>query len=176
MPDPETTSEQIKTILESIRDAYHYGTWPLDSRGDGAWTQLILQKIGHLGTKKGLYVCTKQGMYPEANYGEWLFDLCWLEYAEGPFEQVPLISVPLALECEWQIGISHIKHDFEKLLLTNANLKVMIFQQETLADAKETCAKLREWIERFGPSSSGRYLLCCYVKDGEPKNFHFEEI
>lgn len=166
-----TSPEQIKAILESIDHDYRS-----ESKDDGAWTQRIFEEIGRLGHTNGYYVCTKKSLYSEANYGEWLFDQCWLEYEEALNPNTPLLSVPLALECEWQMGVSYIKHDFEKLLVSNANLKVMIFQQKDLTDAQVVCAKLMNYIECFDPRRYEQYLLCCYVNEANSNGFYFEVV
>ncbi len=63
---------------------------------------------------------------------EWLFDLHW--YTEGK-GQYTIESLPLVVECEWnpkRKGESTklyggIKYDFQKLVVSNAVLRVMIF-------------------------------------------------
>ena len=47
----------------------------------------------------------------------------WLKHAGSPSN---LVSAPLAAECEWH-GEGNVRDDFDKLLLAQANLRLMIF-------------------------------------------------
>lgn len=73
---------------------------------------------------------TNGGKYKNS---EWLYDLHW--YTEGNEPYSPT-SLPLVVECEWnpkkrgekkKIPYSGIKYDFQKLLIANADLRLMIF-------------------------------------------------
>ena len=55
------------------------------------------------------------------DHGEWLYDVTWLEY-EGEL----LTDAPLVAECEWSGG-EEIDHDFQKLLLARAGVRLTIF-------------------------------------------------
>jgi len=64
---------------------------------------------------------------------EWLYDLHWYVEGKSPYTTVRL---PLVVECEWQQKrrgdkanpFSGIKYDFQKLLISNAELRLMIFK------------------------------------------------
>jgi hypothetical protein len=68
---------------------------------------------------------------------EWLYDLEWYTENEGGGKNYMIKTFPLAVECEWGRkrkgdkngdNESEIKYDFQKLLVCNAELRLMIFQ------------------------------------------------
>ena len=70
---------------------------------------------------------------------EWLYDIHWYKDSIDDF-YMP-IAFTLAVECEWQYkrhndksgkGFSAVKYDFQKLLITNANLKLLIFKAQNI--------------------------------------------
>jgi len=79
--------------------------------------------------KHGYYVCAWE--VSDADHGEWLYDLTWLQYSRGN----TLRRVPLVLECEWHLG--GVEEDFQKLVLARAEHRVMLYARyahETLGD------------------------------------------
>jgi len=87
--------------------------------GDGIWTNSIKEKLSELGDKHGFNVS------PDESDGEWLFDLIWY-VNDSKTEQ--LIRLPLVMESEWNRSLGHIRCDFEKLLVANAERRLMICQ------------------------------------------------
>lgn len=69
---------------------------------------------------------------------EWLYDLHWYEENEDmPYQQT---SFPLVVECEWgyrrpgckyEDSYGAVKWDFQKLLVANSDLRLMIFKKRT---------------------------------------------
>jgi hypothetical protein len=68
---------------------------------------------------------------------EWLYDLHWYTENKGKKNGYQPTSLPLVVECEWGMKrkgdttgkpYSAIKYDFQKLLVTNAKLRLMIFK------------------------------------------------
>lgn len=53
--------------------------------------------------------------------GEWLYDIVWYSNNEVGFNKMIL-----AVECEFSRGLKHIQYDFDKLLVTNAENRIMI--------------------------------------------------
>ena len=88
--------------------------------GDYEWTRQIKSFIGRLGISKGYKVCASSHEQDFEN--EWLYDLVWYKENDTGF----LIDVPLVVESEWKQNLKDIKFDFEKLLLANSGLKLMI--------------------------------------------------
>lgn len=72
----------------------------------------------------------------EFRNAEWLYDLHW--YEENRNSHYQITNLPLVVECEWEWKrkgdaandlYSAVKWDFQKLLVTNADLRVMIFRK-----------------------------------------------
>ena len=85
-------------------------------------------------------------------YGEWLYDVTWLEYSQGytPGLQNELLDVHLVAECEWG-GLAEIKRDFEKLLLAPPSaLRFMIYDgNRDPAGSKAIAERLAGYVKTF---------------------------
>ena len=106
-------------------------------------------------TKHDFKVCTS-GL-KEKFENEWLCDLIWYRINTNN----RLESVPVVLESEWSMDDYEIRYDFEKLLLANSPVKVMIFQDYG-DNAIETFEKLQIGITEFGLGIPCIYILACY--------------
>ena len=81
---------------------------------------------------------------------EWLYDLHW--YTESDSEPYMPIALPLIVECEWnpkrnedsKNSYSGIKYDFQKLLVSNADLRLMIFSVKKESEISE----LNDYFDR----------------------------
>jgi hypothetical protein len=120
------------------------------TRVSAPWTIRIMELIGGLGCDNGYEVCG-------AGFdSQWLYDLVWYKNDEKKM----LESVQLVLESEWNTSLEAIKYDFEKLLIANAEMKVMICE----AKSSDMLNKLFEYFEnaikgyRLGKSGE-RYLI-----------------
>jgi hypothetical protein len=89
---------------------------------------------------------------------EWLYDLIWYKNNS----EVRLETVPLVLESEWAYDYYDIRFDFEKLLLANAPLKVMVFQDGGHDTTEVLFSKLIAGINEFIHGGFGVYILACY--------------
>tara|TARA_R110002073_G_scaffold17163_1_gene64953 strand:+ start:2045 stop:2593 length:549 start_codon:yes stop_codon:yes gene_type:complete len=97
---------------------------------------------------------------------EWLYDLVWINY-EGRGPTRTLRSIPLAAESEmgpWPEVID----DFEKLIIANADIKIMLFHSNDVARAESMCDDLQKRVQEFeGQWIRSEYLLGCIAwKDG----------
>ena len=119
----DSIKNEICDILSIISKESITQQW----KGDAVWTSKIKERICDLGNKKGYKIQTNKKSAPNADCGEWLFDLTWLYYSEGM-----VLEIPLALECEWSLYLDEIDADFQKLIISRANHRVMIFQQANL--------------------------------------------
>ena len=171
---PKTSSEciDIGEVIRDIKDQLNKinecskSTW-----SDAKWTREVLTKIGKLAKDHGSKDYTSKG---KGKRGEWLYDLCWLQYSETDGY---LKSMPLALESEWG-NWDAVCSDFEKLLLARAGLRVMVYGYDEDKDGEENvCQKLKKYFETFEGSMKGdRYLLCCWNDEEKSKKFHFHNI
>ena len=120
-----------------------------------------------MGKKHEFGVCAA-GVNDKAHWGEWLYDLCWLQYmnyyptSAGYKPRDYLLRVPLVMESEW--GDKHdISNDFEKILMARAELRVMIFEDGNHR-VDDITTHLRTYIRRFRPRRvADRYLFCGYI-------------
>ena len=163
--------EEIKRVLDEIAAKYRD---QLDV-SDKEWTRCVLTNIGRVGQQKGyfVYADVRKDGRPVLNDGEWLFDLCWLNYSDDQ-NQKWLIRAPLVLECEWG-STKNITDDFQKLLLARADLRVMVFSGRTNSLTLKTAELLKTFTKKYtATSSDDHYLLCGW--SGENRRFHFEHI
>ena len=111
--------------------------------------QMLLQHQGH--------ICSTQfGPYADLgnNEHEWLFDVTCLKYeGEWPTQQ----KVRLVAEVEWS-GENKIRNDFAKLLVTRAEVRVMVYHQHCME-----FDRLAEYIHQCEDTQLGdTYLLAAF--------------
>jgi hypothetical protein len=151
----ETTLAYFTTAPEGQRDFSF----------DKAWTVKLFNVLAEVGQKQGYTICSsKLASYKDSIlFGEWLFDQCWLKWAEND-EQSRIKDVAIVLESEWSRDPIAILCDFEKLPLARADLRVMVFQQRSRVAAHMIFERLRKTVEGFTKSVPGdRYLFCAYI-------------
>lgn len=114
---------------------------------------------------------------------EWLLDLIWIRESEEKMYQ--LKKVVLGMECEWghkrykeDDEYGHVKYDFQKLLVTEADLCVMIFKwrkkdEELIAAGKENALSkyFQNAINGYEGSLKNRILCIGYCNKFE--SFYF---
>jgi hypothetical protein len=98
---------------------------------------------------------------------EWLYDIVW--YVEDPERR--LAKVPLIVESEWDRNYSGIKYDFEKLLVGNAERRLMICQCES-NDVDALFDKFKKAIETFQENYGDRFLFAVLDSQTESE-FYF---
>ena len=138
-----------KQILETVR------MLPIrvENSTNTEWTAAAKNLIGNLGISLGWKICASCNNEEFEN--EWLYDLVW--YKDD--REHELLDVGLVLECEWDQNYRGIRYDFEKLLLSKSEYKVMIFQGDARSISM-AFTKMKLSIEKFRQKSSGeRYLL-----------------
>ena len=123
--------------------------WP----SDRIWAGDLISALGRLGQERNYYVCGKHG-HKYGGQDEWLYDLVWLLQSRDGV----IVDVPLILESEWGVKSKDRREDFEKLLLSRAQHRVMVFQQRS--DMERICDRYIEQVQRFGLTRAGdRYLF-----------------
>ncbi len=96
---------------------------------------------------------------------EWLYDLQWYTEPKGTNYQTS--TFPLVLECEWdikrkedkEVAYSAVKYDFQKIVVSTALIKVMIFKlicEEELQDLK---TYFSDTISFFSQGTDSVYLF-----------------
>ena len=102
--------------------------------------------------------------------GEWLYDLIWREYDSNNFT-----GVKLAMEIE----LSDMKerglvYDFNKLLQSDAEYKVFVFQQKTINETKNLFAKFKLCVDNYNNKVESNFLLACWC--WETNTFIFKDF
>ncbi|HWZ21618.1 MAG TPA: hypothetical protein VNW06_03130 [Cytophagaceae bacterium] len=110
---------------------------------------------------------------------EWLYDLHWYTEADDPYLPTTL---PLVMECEWhqkrkgdsKVPYSGIKYDFQKLLVANSELRLMIFLIKKEDDLLELDQYFDRAIENYKHlEKKSRFLFIAF--DEKIKGFHYTE-
>jgi hypothetical protein len=100
---------------------------------------------------------------------EWLWDMTWVELRDGK-----LIDLPLALESEWNPKFEEILFDFERLLVSRARLRVMIFEAP-LPSGEQRFNRLIDAIRSYSGTQIGdHYLLACWCYGSPPGHLEFK--
>ena len=147
------TIERILFALDEF-EGVRQGRWT-----QAQWTRSILTALCGVGQDLGYISCATGAK--NADWGEWLFDACWLDGRQG------LRSVPMVAECEWE-HMGEIEADFHKLLVARASLRVMVCDgwcQPDVDDAngRATAERLRRHVREFQDSRiDDTYLLIIY--------------
>lgn len=159
-------ADKIKGCLVSVaEDAL---TWP-DNGGlkSRPWTREIKVRLTLLGHEQNYEVCCSGGDGAQ-RWGEWLYDICWLEVSS----EIPGLykSLPLALESEWGMSMDEVLPDFQKLVFSNADLRVMIWQNRNDESLAVDARFLRLQVSVAGQRQE-QYLLAGF--DTSSQSFRF---
>jgi len=111
---------------------------------------------------------------------EWLFDIHF--YTDG-MEPYSVESLPLVAECEWnprrkgdpKVRFSGFKYDFQKLVVSNAELRLMIFKVKSQNDLIELETYFRNVIKNYRHLEMNAKFLFIAFNDKE-KTFYYNEI
>lgn len=111
---------------------------------------------------------------------EWLYDLHWYTEGSDPYTTVTL---PLVMECEWnprrkgdsKIPYSGIKYDFQKLIVSNADLRLMIFRIKNTSDLAHLDPYFENNIRNYQPLPVGAAFLFTAFCDS-CRSFYYREI
>ena len=140
----------IKMLDKVCNDCLNEGL--LDSK----WTTKIQEQLTHHAKKLGFETHASRA---DKAYNEWLYDVTWFETSQSDF----LLKIPLITEIEWNSSEDEIFYDFEKLLQSTAEHKLMIFQKGR-SKWEETMDKLEKSVHLFnGRLINDRYLFACFV-------------
>ncbi len=154
------------TLSEAVRYAYeqpHFGT--------DEWTKAISQSLLDLGHELGFKVCVSAIM--KADNPEWLYDMVWYT-TRGSGDEERLDDVPMVMECEWHSAPGKISEDFEKLLLANAPMKVMICYPKT-GSRDYMIRYFKDSIVNYKRRKHDERYLIAFLRD-EHKDCQFIEL
>lgn len=154
------SNEIAKDIIEKLKDEWE-NTFLDEGKiiKEGVRTTRLFELLTELGDSKGYYVYShslsdefrkKPGNNKFVNR-EWMYDLCW--YKEDETLPYGLKSLDLAVESEWrnkrgEDPYGAIKYDFQKLLIANMGLCLMVFKV-TEKGRKELSNYFEKVYERY---------------------------
>lgn len=151
----KTIEDKLQSLPAEIKTALNAVAKKLETAGasNGVWTKTIKKALMKVGNDHGYVVCTSG--VPKADWGEWLYDMCWLKHKKDKVYDIP-INVPLIMESEWATNQEEIIVDFQKLLICKAQTKLLIFQ-----DNADLVPYLKKSIKLWD-DPAGTYLLAQY--------------
>ena len=179
--------KSIKTSICEILTEFADCAVKQNRLAESYWTKQIIHRLADEGEKRCFEVYSRWH-----GEGEWIYDLCWIKPSDEIMTTYsptkpdakkkiysPTKRLPLALECEWARS-PEIEYDFEKLLWSRAQLRVMIFDatwerqpQKTLEQwAQNKIKELKKRIKAFcGFHDEGTYLfyVWCHGKENKPR-------
>ncbi|AMO56232.1 hypothetical protein GZ77_05315 [Endozoicomonas montiporae] len=101
--------------------------------------------------------------------GEWLYDFIWREFDHSG----NLIGVKLAMEIEMSdMNLKGIRYDFNKLLQSDAEYKVMVFQLKEEAEVNEALDNLHMAFMSYQAKAPAHYLLAGWCTRKQKFIFH----
>ena len=121
-----------------------WGCWREENdplTGTNGWTQAINTALCRVGSTLGFQTRFRSGKYDPAGEvcpddgGEFLWDITWLKKKDC---QGQIVGSPLVAESELALSLGRILEDFQKLLLANADVRLMVIENFTdkILDAK----------------------------------------
>lgn len=142
-------------VLEKLREVCQNSRHP-DLSDRGGWGTAIRKALASLADSlqyKPYYRGAKS-----QRFGEWVYDMIWTQEDE----KGELVSVALAMEDEWELGLEAISDDFQKLLLVRAPHRLMVYRAANQQEYKDRTDALIEKIKAFKlTQNQDRYLLIC---------------
>lgn len=147
------TQEIVKIIKEAAEKSI--------CTSSKVWTKILNEKFIDFAHKNHLSVyCKTEG----ADWGEWLYDLTICDQNN---ESLYITSTKLVMESEWLPDDQSIIEDFQKLLLCNADYKVMVFYKN-----QAIMQDLMKQIKSY-KKANGTFILACYTDEN---GYVFESI
>jgi len=137
--------------------------WKSIGEDDGSWTEAINISLSKLGKSLGYEVYTKNCKF--ATDGEWLYDISWT-IDDGEYIQ----ELILALESEWYPN--GILDDFQKLIVSIANYRVMIYWENNIVKANKLLRMFKKQVNMYKATQSGdRYLFIRWIEGQDPIDY-----
>ena len=150
----EDASPRVQEALKEVADRL---------RGKGAghreWTREV--KLALCAAGNSMRYSTRSDAACATHGHQWLFDVCWLQY-EGGDPDKSVRHVALAAESEWSPRDWEVQDDFQKLMISRAELRVMVFSVVDEVACEATISYLTQIATRFRMSERDRYLFAGY--------------
>lgn len=145
--------QEYRDIANKVVDLFDKNPH-LAGTGNRESTAKILKSFADLADEFGYWYCP----CPEVGNKEWLYDFMWFKNNEA---NDMLNEVALVLESEWGLYYDEVRYDFEKLLIANAPVKVMVFQS-WYTKANEAFQRMETSIHSFRGGNPAIYILACF--------------
>ncbi|MBE3085777.1 MAG: hypothetical protein IMZ64_06120 [Bacteroidetes bacterium] len=160
-----------KELLKEIRKGFNEVQKETAINRQKGWTQAFFAVLKKIGNEQGFKVYTSSAngkISPKEGGAEWLFDLCWSFERPGNDDWgKDYKGLKLICECEWQMNAADIIHDFQKLAVGKAELKIMMVQyksEEQFNEFKTSCEKS---VDKILYADGSEYIL---IGSGNAKN------
>ncbi len=184
----ELARKIIEKLANEVLKSFYSPDSPIVKRGER--TAKIFEALTLMGESKKCKVyshsLSKEFMDQQKNEKgdpkfvnrEWLYDLLW--YKEDNNEGYCPINFPLVVESEWEKrrredkrGDPHsgIKYDFQKLLLSNSGLRLMIFKISKEEELNQLSEYFNNAIIKYMPLKKGEFLFIAF--HDKKKSFHY---
>ena len=173
MPGKLEIMREVRKGLDSLKGKVKR------TASDTEWTSAIKTELCRIGRCE---FCCKVGASDvnkcQCNYGEWLYDVTWLEYGgDGQ-----LVDAHLVAECEWAnlIKNDEIDGDFRKLLLARTGVRLMVFNGDFRCDGckpgtERIAKRLAESVRNFnGSCAEDAWLLAAWEKTESEKEEEYD--
>lgn len=176
--DYNANADPIKEIISLLK------ALPLSNESKGKNTRDIKCNIAKLGMERFRYSCytnrigeclfngEKENPHHYFTQREWLYDLIWFEDDEEPGKEYCIKSFPLALESEWHrsrnkaktkgVPYAAVKYDLQKLIVCNADVKVMIFKESSKCGIEYMDNYIAYLLRMYKSKVNGRFLCVAY--------------
>lgn len=181
--EDEIAREILKKFSQEVLESFYFSDPRLTK--DGERTRKLFEVLTLLGDKMGYKVYShslspefreehkEEDGRPKFVNREWLYDLIW--YTEDNARGYSPKDFPLLVESEWRNKRSGdktgdkrsgIKYDFQKLLLSNTGLRLMIFRIAKESYLDDLTLYFQEAIDGYRPLEEGRFLFVafCHTK------------
>lgn len=178
----------IEKLAKEVSKSFYSPDTPIKKKGER--TTKLFEALTLMGDKNECKVyshsLSKEFMnkhkdkigHPKFVNREWLYDLLW--YKEDNDGRYSPLDFPLIVESEWKKrrredkkGDRHsgIKYDFQKLLLSNTGLRLMVFEISKEEDLNLLSIYFNNAIAKYTPLKRGKFLFVAF--HNRKKSFHY---
>ena len=152
--NPDELEQKIEAALLELHERKEW-------KSNKQWTRAVKNAVGRVVRGPGRRVWAAQSEFRAG--GEWLLDLCCFKESK---DHRLIFKMLLAMESEWNPKADW--EDFQKLVVTRADLRLFVTWDKKSEKWNARKAKLIEIVERFeGTRKGDRYLFCCWIDDFE---------
>jgi len=164
----KTWLNELAVIATKRKDAIELKTGKRPKWNNKVKNKEIKEKF----TNEGLLL---KGIKPRSSNDrkarEWLYDLIWREFNSDDY----FTGVKLAMEIELSdMKVGGLSYDYNKLLQSDAEYKVFVFQQRTVDDSEKLFNKLELCTNNYKNRVESTFFLSCWC--WETGSFLFKDL